>query len=469
MICLFSLFASDAKTSQSKGILLQGKYKYENEANLFALKLQDNLFSSVVHTEIYPESGLKNWGTRFYDGNLYLNLGSLSFSGLKSRMNNPNWQGIDALKTIKVDSLKARSQNPATWSSSTPFSAFASYTLPLENTVSFKPAFSFVWTPSFIKTEDEKTDEEIFTDSSLYFASLLFPFRFKAKKSGSIRLDFTLNYGTNYLENNEKSWYLDEPFFQSERQHLFMETLYFYSRYFSFQTLFGQNSSPQGSVKLYNRTDALLTVDFSRDAHFSTEARLLLCQNDLHSLSGKTLRVPLHYCILPEFTFDLKNSSLSFSFLFDAQYKYSGGKEAQSLNSNLYQGAVELDFLYWNLSTKYTHSDVNEVYLGFWVQALKNKTARLNLNGSLKFQNEIWSATFLARCTFFSKQDSFLLTASFSLQDDYQFQTLSWQGKLSFSCFGFTGGCTIKKAAFKSDSADSNTAFDFYLGYCAKF
>ena len=470
VLCIISLFTSNAKTLQSNNIILQGKYKYENESNLLSLKLQDSIFSTIMHANLYPESGLKNWGTRFYEENLFINLGNLSFSGLKNCMNNPNWYSIDALKTIKIDSPTTKSKNPSNWSNSTPFSLFASYTIPFENSVSFKPVMSLAWTPSFSKDENANKSDTLYTDKGLYFASVLFPFKFKGKeKNKNCHLDLTINYGTNFLETNDQKWYIDEPFFIGEREHFFMEALYFYNKYFSLKTIFGQNTCPQGDVKLYERTDVVLSIDFSQNIHFSTEGRIFLCQNDVHTLSLRTLRTPLHYCILPNFCFDFKNSSLSVSFLFDSEYKYSGGKDSLNLNSNLYQAAMKLEFLYWNLRVKYTHSDDDEYFFGFWVQALKNKTATLNLNGQFKFFQEYWTATGLVRCTFHSKKESFFLTTSVSIQNDYILQSPSFSGKASFSCFGATAGCTIKKAASKSDSADSNTAFDFYLGYCAKF
>ena len=83
----------------------------ENHDVEFSLKNQS--FSANVFLQAFPNPKIQNWGIKQKEKDFSFLVGNISFSGIKSRLNNPLWQSVNPLRVFSTPKLFNSAQLPS--------------------------------------------------------------------------------------------------------------------------------------------------------------------------------------------------------------------------------------------------------------------------------------------------------------------------------------------------------------------
>lgn len=451
-------------TESNNNIFFTSTYNYTKEQNYLSMKFSDPYFSSVVHTQLFPQSQIEAMSFSLKIPNFTFQAGDITFSGTKSKMANPSWSTIDALRNAKASEISSKAQSKSFESSiansESAQSVFAQITLPFENKVKFAPVFSAIYTPNI--------------ENSFFIASAKFPFTFSKNK-----LAVAMNYGRNFLEQTDSTWFMKSPYFSSGNYSFFQEELSFNTKFLSNQNFssyinFFQNESSSGIFKLGGRAEACAKINFSKNFAMSTEARIFLSQFDTPTISGKILKESLHYCAIQKFFIKSDENLFTIGASFDSKYFYQNGKEYESATSDVIMGAFKADFFLWNFTLKYKYKiseNANDFYLAFWADLFSSEDISIYLSGNSKLQSDLWSTSAKLKTSFFNTSTPLILETKFSYQDNYNLEkgTFINQTKISFYGFQIGSKITTSTAQTKKATSSQDIAFDLSCSYSHRF
>lgn len=330
------LFCNNLFANSDFSVVHNFENKEQSKNHDLGLSIRNQNISSNIFVQAYPEPQIKNWGIKQNTSYFNFSVGNISFSGIKNRLNNPLWTKINPLRIFSVPKLFLTTQLPNTISNSENYSMFLKFNPKFENRIFGiieNIDFSATWTP-----------EE---NGGLVLTSLIIPFQFEKTK-----INLSSSFASNFIQNNDTSWYLESQYFDNQRINKFLQEINFLTKNVCLYSAWEFSSDPFEKIKFYTRNDLTLNFNITKKSKYETEARFFYSQNDFITLSGKILKQPLSFAILPKFTFNTGTSNLIFAFGYDYALSYSKGKEQVKSVEDCYQLAFKMEFLYWNFTSK---------------------------------------------------------------------------------------------------------------------
>ncbi len=323
----------------NSSISFEHNYESKNEKQDLSFFLENSNFASNVFVEVLQNPQIKNWGIKQSEKTFSFLIGNISFSGIKSRLNNPLWTTVNPLRVFSTPKLFNSAQLPSGISNSENYSVFAKFNPIFENKLfgfinSFE--FSSLWTPK--------------ENGGEFLTSLVLPFNSK-----NFKLNLSSSFASSVAEFNETSWYMDNQFFANKRLNRFLQEINFTTKNITFYSSYGISSDVFEKYKFYTRNDVTVNFNINKKIKYETEARFFYSQPDFITLNGKILKTPLSFAILPKLSFNTGTSNLIFALGYDYQLSYSDGKEKQSFTEQNYQFAFKFETLKWNLTSKFKY------------------------------------------------------------------------------------------------------------------
>ncbi len=428
-LCLSFLFCSNFNIWANSQLSVIHNYECDEENSEnhdveFSLKNQS--FSSNIFVQAFPNPQIKNWGIKQTEKNFSFLIGNISFSGIKSRLNNPLWQNVNPLRIFTPPKLFNSSQLPSAISTSENYSIFAKYNPKFENNflgIIDGLEISSTWTPN--------------ENGGSFVGSAILPLEISKTK-----LNFSSTFASSFIEFSDTSWYMKSKYFENQRLNRFLQEINFLSNCISFYSGFCFSSDPFEKYKFYTRNDLTLNFDIGKKAKYETEARFFYSQNDFITLNGKTIKQPLAFSILPKITFKTGTSNLIFALGYDYSLGYSDGKEKEKIIDDKYQFAFKLEFLYWNFTSK-TSFEPQEMNFEFYNSAffyflttekitMSNSTWIKILTSKINEEFEISCSTKF-NTSFFTKMGFIKSEVSSKLITDLKNDSLDLSCKAKFS------------------------------------
>ena len=219
--------------------------KEQSKNHDLGLSIRNQNISSNIFVQAYPEPQIKNWGIKQNTSYFNFSVGNISFSGIKSRLNNPLWTKINPLRIFSVPKLFLTTQLPNTISNSENYSLFAKFNPKFENRI-----FGIIENIDFCTTW---TPEE---NGGLVLTSLIIPFQFEKTK-----INLSSSFASNFIQNNDTSWYLESQYFDNQRINKFLQEINFLTKNVCLYSAWEFSSDPFEKIKFYTRND--LTLNFN--------------------------------------------------------------------------------------------------------------------------------------------------------------------------------------------------------------
>ena len=428
----------------------------ENHDVEFSLKNQS--FSANVFLQAFPNPKIQNWGIKQSEKDFSFLAGNISFSGIKSRLNNPLWQSVNTLRVFSTPKLFNSAQLPSSISTSENYSIFAKYNPIFENKL-----FGFI---NGIEVSSLWTPKE---DGGIFLGSLILPIQIANSK-----LNLSSSFASSFVDFSDSAWYTKSKYFESQRLNRFLQEINFLSRCISFYSGFCFSSDPFENFKFYTRNDLTFNFEIGKNAKYETEARFFYSQNDFITLSEKTLKQPLAFTILPKVTFKTGTSNLIFALGYDYSLGYSDGKEKEKIIDDQYQFAFKFEFLYWNFTSK-TSFEPQEMNFEFYNSAffyfltsekitMSNSTWVKILTSKINEEFEISCSTKF-NASFFTKQGFIKSEVSSKLISDLKNDSLdlSYKAKFSWRTLWISANFSDIKFEFSDETkkGDSNKGITF--------
>ena len=428
-LCFILLFCSNFGLCANSQLSVIHNYKTDEEKSEnhdveFLLKNQS--FSANIFVQVFPNPEIQNWGIKQNEEKFSFLAGNISFSGIKSRLNNPLWQSVNPLRIFTPPKLFNSAQLASTISSSENYSLFAKYN-PKFTTKLFGfidgLEISSVWTPD--------------KNGGIFVGSFILPLEIENSK-----LNFSSSFASSFIEFSDTSWYMKSKYFENQRLNRLLQEINFLSRCISFYSGFCFSSDPFEKYKFYTRNDLTLNFDIGKKVKYETEARFFYSQNDFITLNGKIIKQPLAFTILPKITLKTGSSNLIFALDYDYSLSYSDSKEKEKLIEDKYQFTFKLEFLYWNFTSKTSfepHEQSFEFYNSAFFYFITNKKLTMSNSTWIKILTSTLNDTFEISCStkfntsFFTKGGFIKSELSSKLITDLKKDLLDLSCKAKFS------------------------------------
>ena len=182
----------------NSSISLVHNYESKNEKQDLSFFLENSNFASNIFVEVLPNPQIKNWGIKQSEKTFSFLIGNISFSGIKSRLNNPLWTTVNPLRVFSVPKLFNSSTLPTTISNSENYSIFAKFNPTFENKIFGilnEIEISSSWTPK--------------ENGGDFLTSLILPFTTK-----SMKLNLSSSFASSVADLNETTWYMSSNFYK---------------------------------------------------------------------------------------------------------------------------------------------------------------------------------------------------------------------------------------------------------------
>ena len=459
----------------SSSISIVHNYESKNEKQDLSFFLENSNFASNIFVEVLPNPQIKNWGIKQSEKTFSFLIGNISFSGIKSRLNNPLWTTVNPLRVFSTPKLFNSSTLPTGISDSENYSIFAKFNPIFENKlfgIINGIELSSLWTPK--------------ENGGEFLTSLILPFVTK-----NIKLNLSSSFASSLVEFNETSWYMTSQFFENQRLYKFLQEINFATKNISFYSSYGLSNDVFEKYKFYTRNDATLNFNINKKIKYETEARFFYSQNDFITLNGKILKTPLSFVILPKLSFNTGTSNLIFALGYDYQLSYSDGKEKESFTEQNFQFALKLETLKWNLTStlKYFYEEqnfefYNSAFIHFittekmilsdslWIKILLSQnTDDFEISSGSKFKGNFYTSKGLIQNEVSAKLESNLKEESINLTCKAK---LSWKSlwiSADFSDIEFNFAEQTEDENLKEKKGDSNKGITFSIssGFTLKY
>ena len=459
----------------NSSISLVHNYESKNEQQDLSFFLENSNFASNIFIEVLPNPQIKNWGIKQSEKTFSFLIGNISFSGIKSRLNNPLWTTVNPLRVFSTPKLFNSSTLPTTISNSENYSIFAKFNPIFENKlfgIINGIELSSLWTPK--------------ENGGEFLTSLILPFVTK-----NIKLNLSSSFASSLVEFNETSWYMTSQFFENQRLYKFLQEINFATKNISFYSSYGLSNDVFEKYKFYTRNDATLNFNINKKIKYETEARFFYSQNDFITLNGKILKTPLSFVILPKLSFNTGTSNLIFALGYDYQLSYSDGKEKESFTEQNFQFALKLETLKWNLTSKFKYfyeeqsfEFYNSAFIHFittermilsdslWIKILLSQnTDDFEISSGSKFKGNFYTSKGLIQNEVSAKLESNLKEESINLTCKAK---LSWKSlwiSADFSDIEFNFAEQTEDENLKEKKGDSNKGITFSIssGFTLKY
>ena len=459
----------------SSSISIVHNYESKNEKQDLSFFLENSNFASNIFVEVLPNPQIKNWGIKQSEKTFSFLIGNISFSGIKSRLNNPLWTTVNPLRVFSTPKLFNSSTLPTGISDSENYSIFAKFNPIFENKllgILNEIELSSLWTPK--------------ENGGEFLTSLILPFVTK-----NIKLNLSSSFASSLVEFNETSWYMTSQFFENQRLYKFLQEINFATKNISFYSSYGLSNDVFEKYKFYTRNDATLNFNINKKIKYETEARFFYSQNDFITLNGKILKTPLSFVILPKLSFNTGSSNLIFALGYDYQLSYSDGKEKESFTEQNFQFALKLETLKWNLTSKFKYfyeeqsfEFYNSAFIHFittekmilsdslWIKILLSQnTDDFEISSGSKFKGNFYTSKGLIQNEVSAKLESNLKEESINLTCKAK---LSWKSlwiSADFSDIEFNFAEQTEDENLKEKKGDSNKGITFSIssGFTLKY
>jgi hypothetical protein len=459
----------------SSSISIVHNYESKHEKQDLSFFLENSNFASNIFVEVLPNPQIKNWGIKQSEKTFSFLIGNISFSGIKSRLNNPLWTTVNPLRVFSTPKLFNSSQLPTGISDSENYSIFAKFNPIFENKllgILNGIELSSLWTPK--------------ENGGEFLTSLILPFVTK-----NFKLNLSSSFASSLVEFNETSWYMTSQFFENQRLYKFLQEINFTTKNISFYSSYGLSNDVFEKYKFYTRNDATLNFNINKKIKYETEARFFYSQNDFITLNGKILKTPLSFVILPKLSFNTGTSNLIFALGYDYQLSYSDGKEKESFTEQNFQFALKLETLKWNLTSKFKYfyeeqsfEFYNSAFIHFittekmilsdslWIKILLSQnTDDFEISSGSKFKGNFYTSKGLIQNEVSAKLESNLKEESINLTCKAK---LSWKSlwiSADFSDIEFNFAEQTEDENFKEKKGDSNKGITFSIssGFTLKY
>ena len=475
LFLLVLCFLASQNLLASSSISIVHNYESKNEKQDLSFFLENSNFASNIFVEVLPNPQIKNWGIKQSEKSFSFLIGNISFSGIKSRLNNPLWTTVNPLRVFSVPKLFNSSTLPTTISNSENYSIFAKFNPTFENKlfgILNEIEFTSSWTPK--------------ENGGDFLTSLILPFTTKIMK-----LNLSSSFASSVADLNETTWYMSSQFFENQRLYKFLQEINLTTKKFAFYSSYGLSTDVFEKYKFYTRNDATINFNINKKIKYETEARFFYSQNDFITLNGKILKTPLSFAILPKLSFNTGTSNLIFALGYDYQLSYSDGKEKESFTEQNYQFAFKVETLKWNLTStlKYFYEEQNfEFYNSafihlvttekmilsdsLWIKILLSQTTDdFEISSGTKFKGNFFTSKGLIQNEISAKLESNLKEESVNLTCKAK---LSWKSlwiSADFSDIEFSFAEQTENENFKEKKGDSNKGITFSIssGFTLKY
>ncbi len=316
---------------------IQGVYLFQSGLEFKHSFIETKVFANIESSAMEdPTYTLTSWGLGIQPFDfLSLKLGSITYSGIWSRFNNPSPSKISPLKHAYSVQQKLLAAMPTKNTINKPLS------------IMFDIDFPFLTVQTFSTLE--------FSQELLSGAGITVPFRIKKKDTSSedfLSGNWTLAWKMTSLHTKENnSWFMNDIYFQKDYFHTFIQEASFKTKSNTLLISSGLSQMPFSNPGLFFRTDYSLTFKA-----FLLNTHIFLSDIDYLTQSGSFERDTIQVSVNPQLRFNYYGGLLR-SFKIGGTSKFVLNNGENSFDSPQWLMAYDLS------------SEINILFLSFFVQA----------------------------------------------------------------------------------------------------